>query len=85
MYPRSNSNQLACHDTVMFAQVRVDEISSEHSELYLGVTKISPALLVIKKFFADLEDYVIVGPSEVYFHRDYVSFRGSKSDKWLVI
>ncbi|XP_025114430.1 tripartite motif-containing protein 45-like [Pomacea canaliculata] len=56
-------------------EVRVDAISVEYKEILLGVTRISPARLIVTEFSNDLEDSVIVGPKLVDYEGECVLSR----------
>lgn len=74
---------LACHDSVMLTQVRVDAVSARYSELFVGVTGIPPDQLLVTNGSIDLKDPVIVGPSFVLHQGETVSFHGYSTNKWL--
>lgn len=79
----NSCHSLACHDTFILTQVRVDKVSFKHNELFLGVTRTSPARLLVTELSVDLEDSVIISYGEIYYQGENVSLMAFSPYKWL--
>ncbi|XP_025114431.1 transcription intermediary factor 1-alpha-like [Pomacea canaliculata] len=59
-------------------EVRVDKVSYKHNKLSLGVTRISPARLLVTELSKDLEDSFIVSYIGIYYRGQYVLTKQGK-------